>query len=858
MAATRIALIADLLATIFQDNKTLLLELKIDNVIAGCKREYPVIIPLIVTEELSVNSDQLPDTIEVIMALGSMIFTIGEYLEVFVGTEESNKRIVQAVRIFKSKYMENEISEIVNTLPEIFTIGASGTAASVENLEDMEKIKRIFLHIFAKVIKDNPESTGQIVNQLRASRVLEMVSDNAAEFEFIEGTGQKAAVDVLSTATENIGISIALVEQVIAGYGNMPSELGIRTRLFKGALSDITTFGVEPIDSLLRDGIVRNDTLILKGPAGVEKDVLSIAFLKEGLEKGDCAIIVSSRCSPSNIRKGLESSGLNLEPVDVDKRLIFVDWHSRYTERVTSIDEMPTLIKVSNDLTNLAVGIDIALKKAKDHSQKRLVLDMVSPTIITEGFDRVHDFLNSVRAKLKNAKCTGLVLINPDMHTKDQVGILDDIFNGILLIERKIEHGKAISSFGITGLSNGVHSTARLEIKVTNHGLSLSGQEQGSQIIPFDNDYEKASLGLPGIESISAGGLPMGCSFLVWISPSMMPIDYVKPVVMEAQKEELGILLALSSINPDQIGDWMSEQGLSRKGLIDRGLLQIVDWYTQNNSKVLGMEIEEGITRTSKDITHLGVGMDYAFRQINDQVTSMAVLEIISPALRLFDLKTVYPFVQSMHAKLAKRDFTSFILMDRDAHDANINAAIEEVFDGIIDIRTIGNSLEIGVISIRGCHFQPEYRTLSKMRGRLTVDITRNITEAEIVDTMHNRGMASQLEQLEAELSEVQADKQKIEARMKELMVREVEFEKRHNEMKITMADIEVQMKQQMNLILKYESHDPKHKEELAKILAVMDNMLENLPEDVIEQFAKSDDFKLYDKVMKLYLEEAE
>ena len=137
-----------------------------------------------------------------------------------------------------------------------------------------------------------------------------------------------------------------------------------------------------------------------------------------------------------------------------------------------------------------------------------------------------------------------------------------------------------------------------------------------------------------------------------------------------------------------------------------------------------------------------------------------------------------------------------FILMERDAHDANTNAALEEIFDGIIDIRAVGNSLEIGIISVRGSHFQPEYRTLSKMRGRLTVDVARNISESEIVDTMRNQGMARQLGQLETELSEVQAEKQKIEARMKELMEREVEYEKRHNEMKATLLDVESMMKQ--------------------------------------------------------------
>ncbi len=857
MAINSTALIADLLATIFQDNKTLLLELKIDNVIAGCKKEHPVLEHLVVTDNLTVNSENLPDNLEVMRALGSMVFTIGEYLEVFIGAEESNKRMGQAVRLFKAMYLEDEIAEVVNALPEIFAIGASGTAASVENFEDLEKVKRIFLQIYAKSIEENSKATEQIVEHLKACKSLHSVSDDAAWFEFNENTGVTEAVDNLSTATEKMDLSTALVEEVIAGYGDLPGEIGIIKRLFNGAFSDITTFGVKPIDSLLRDGIGRDDTLMLKGPAGVEKDVLSLAFLKEGLDSNGCVIMVSSRCSPDDIRQSLESAGVNLDRAFATERLIFVDWHSRYTERVTSIDESLGMIRVSNDLTNLAVGIDLALRKAKGHSHKRLVLDMVSPTIITEGFDRVHDFLSSVRAKLKNANCTGLVLLNPDVHTKDQVGILDDVFDGTLLIQRKIEHGKARSTFRVTGISGGAYSTSKLIMEATDRGLSIIGDEQGSQIIPFDNDYEKASLGLPGIESISVGGLPVGRTFLVWLSTSIMPVEYVKPVVMEAQKEGHAILLALSSINSNLVGDWISEQGLSRKGLIDRGLLQIVDWYGQKGSKVLGMEVKEGIIRTSKDVTHLGVGMDYAFRQMNDQITSVAVLEVISPALRLFDIVEVYAFTQSMHAKLAKRDFTSFVLMERDAHDSHINAAMEEVFDGIIDIRTVGDSLEIGIMSIRGSHFQPEYRILSKMRDKLTVDVARNITESEIVDSMRSQGLASQLGNLEKELSDIMSEKQTMEKRMKELMEREVEYDKRHNEMKETLSKIEEKMAQQSTPVPETH-HDPKHKEELAKLLEVMDDMLENLPEDVIERFANSADFKLYEKIMDIYLEEAE
>ena len=61
-------------------------------------------------------------------------------------------------------------------------------------------------------------------------------------------------------------------------------------------------------------------------------------------------------------------------------------------------------------------------------------------------------------------------------------------------------------------------------------------------------------------------------------------------------------------------------------------------------------------------------------------------------------------------------------------------------------------------------------------------------------------------------------------------------------------------MKQQMGQMPEYQGHDPKHKEEMAKVLAILDDMLEKLPEDVIEKFASSDDFKLYEKIMDLYL----
>ena len=46
------------------------------------------------------------------------------------------------------------------------------------------------------------------------------------------------------------------------------------------------------------------------------------------------------------------------------------------------------------------------------------------------------------------------------------------------------------------------------------------------------------------------------------------------------------------------------------------------------------------------------------------------------------------------------------------------------------------------------------------------------------------------------------------------------------------------------------------NREELARTLKMLDDLLEELPENTIEEFARSDKFKLYNKVMDEYLDD--
>jgi KaiC/GvpD/RAD55 family RecA-like ATPase len=409
----------------------------------------------------------------------------------------------------------------------------------------------------------------------------------------------------------------------------------------------------------------------------------------------------------------------------------------------------------------------------------------------------------------------------------------------------------------VTHLSGAAFSPARLSLRITHRGLQISGAEGVQpEYVVFDRNFEKAPMGLPGIESLSPGGLPVGKNYLVWMPSSLMPPDFVRPVVAEAQKEGHAILMALSSVDTDSIGEWISETGLSRKGLIDRGLLQIVDWYGQKSAKVLGMEMDDGMIRTSRDLTHLGVGIDMALRKIGNQSPATALMEIHSQAIRLFDMRSLYSFSQSVNAKLTEKGYTAFMLMERNAHDGTINAAMEEMFDGIIDIRSSGGNLEIAIISIRGSHLQPEYRTLTKMRDKLTVDVSKRIPEQSAGGEVPGHGLAARLKELETELERTVGQKATLEKRLAEMAEKENEYRSKHDQMRAAMQEIEQRMAAEKEEADSTGAIDTGHRAEMARLLKVMDDMLEKLPEDVIESFAKSEDFKLYEKIIRLYLEE--
>ena len=127
----------------------------------------------------------------------------------------------------------------------------------------------------------------------------------------------------------------------------------------------------------------------------------------------------------------------------------------------------------------------------------------------------------------------------------------------------------------------------------------------------------------------------------------------------------------------------------------------------------------------------------------------------------------------------------------------------------------------------------------------MSIDITGKVKRVEDLAAASMGGTVSDdvVKSINAELNTVHKDREHLEKKALELKKKEKEFKDRIEmlQFKISQLEDDKMMREQ-------------GADELTKCLTMLDDMLEDLPDKTIEEFAKSDKFKLYNKVLDKYL----
>ena len=850
----RITVCSSLLSAILDSNKELLIELQFTNAIGRYRKEHPVLNRLSISEDLVIDAAELPDNEEAVIAIKALIKAARSIIELFSGTEEAKDAIIGPARKFQeANGADIDKYDLNSYFPDLFAFAGEIDLEDLRGEREIDQLAIIFSRLFSIALRAEGVGRQGIENVLKKYDFIKgiQVGMEEARIYLLPDASSSEVLNGLSDSFNSLEVPMNMVAPEIAKFGTLVEELGILKRLYGGLLSSKVDFGISVIDDALGNDISKEYIFLLRGPKGIAKDMVSILYAKKGLEAGEDVVFVNSTESTQKVIKRFEMVGIDAKKLMDEKRLLLVDWYSKNVERVHGVEVDGSIIRCSDDLTNVGVALDIAFQKMGDNPSRRGIVNLISPASVTHDFETVLDFVSALCAKLRANDCFSLVTMNDEMHERRELSAIQDNFDGVLQVWRSLKNGLMRHGVGVMSFS-GMFSADLMPIEIDARGITIGDPVIGrSSYQSFTgSDVDRVVTGIPGLEILTGGGLPKHGSFLVLIPAGLFPAEVITQFSMDCMTKEQGLVMVVSSTSPSEYIARFHEKGIQTPILMKSNRLRIVDWHSQRNQRIMGVDDRGGVLCASVDIMHLGVAIDLALKQLDYDREVQAVVDTLSSSLRDYDLRTVYQFAQSMRAKFHKRGITSFVILEKGTQTQKILATMEEIFDGTLDISDIDGQLEIGVLGMKDTHYDSQFRPLLKMRSGLAVDITGKIerkgepTVSSLAsDSIGGAVSDDVIRSISSELDNVHHDREQLEKRAAEMEKNEAELKDRLEKLQQKLDNMENDQNAMAG-----------NREELAKCLTMLDDMLEELPDKTIEEFAQSEEFELYNKVLDKYL----
>jgi len=222
-------------------------------------------------------------------------------------------------------------------------------------------------------------------------------------------------------------------ERLIDSCERMLRESSIQTRpeSIAAKISDATplqiTTGFEDLDNLLLGGLPHNYAVILTSPSCDERDMLVTSFLEAGRKEGQITFHVT-----------IDSSGVKTPIEEL--------WSNFYLficnpESGVFIDSLANVFKLRGveNLTDISIALNSAIRKLDRSlkSPRRICIEIISDILLQHHAVSTRRWLAAVIPTLKSRGFTILAVMNPHMHSAQEVHAVLGLFEGEIEIYKK-------------------------------------------------------------------------------------------------------------------------------------------------------------------------------------------------------------------------------------------------------------------------------------------------------------------------------------------------------------------------------------------------------------------------------------
>ena len=219
--------------------------------------------------------------------------------------------------------------------------------------------------------------------------------------------------------------------------------------------------------------------------------------------------------------------------------------------------------------------------------------------------------------------------------------------------------------------------------------------------------------GVPGFDALVEGGFPTGSAVIVQGPAGREKDSFLFQFVAEGLRGGASVLVVLSSISPAKYQRELRDAGVDVDLAIAENRLKFVDWFTYKEEAVQDVEQDGAVYRASIDLANVGIAISRAIAALPREGEKRAAVEILSPALSVYDLPNVYGFAQSTKAKLERFGFTAEFVLEKEMHDERTLSSLHQPFDGVVDIERVREGDEIvrkvAVLSLKGTAAESKY-----------------------------------------------------------------------------------------------------------------------------------------------------
>jgi KaiC/GvpD/RAD55 family RecA-like ATPase len=228
--------------------------------------------------------------------------------------------------------------------------------------------------------------------------------------------------------------------------------------------------------SILEKGFPKGCTISLFGSVGSGKTVFCENLAKGFLNTGAGCVYISTERSPVDIRRDFRTLNVDVDKLEVQKKLAFVDGYSWLAGGSAERFRVENLANLS-ELISTTEGAYVYLGL-----EGLLVVDSVSPLCLHNPEEDVTKFLQLLAARIKSWGAIGIFVVQAGVHSGEFYNALAYLVDGMFDL-RQEEEGKVIRRyFRIRNLRFSAHEVGWMPFIIeASRGFKLEREQEAHE-----------------------------------------------------------------------------------------------------------------------------------------------------------------------------------------------------------------------------------------------------------------------------------------------------------------------------------------------------------------------------------------